>query len=194
MATPELNRLLPRKTENTKRTQFRRPVRRNQSRCRCQNEPKRIRVPAQTGDTKRTQSCRPTQRNQSRCRFQNKTERTQFRSATAGCPPGPISYGTLRNFRSNWSGKGTEFNISALKFTDPCLLHRPLADTPPESPASATAPCQKSGPRFRSRPRQIRLRVAPPASAVIRLLNLRDEEGWVRGGILGCCLHPSFGF
>src|ERR1022692_1526069 len=153
MATPELNRLLPRKTENTKRTQFRRPVRRNQSRC----------------------------------RFQNKPERTQFRSATAGCPPGPISYGTLRNFRSNWSGKGTEFNISALKFTDPCLLHRPLADTPPESPASATAPCQKSGPRFRSRPRQIRLRVAPPASAVIRLLNLRDEEGWVRGGILGCC-------
>src|ERR1017187_1055055 len=42
--------------------------------------------------------------------------------------------------------------------------------------------------------RQIRLQVAPPASAVIRLLNLRDEEGWVRGGILGCCLRPSFGF
>src|ERR1039458_6169569 len=194
MATPELNHLLPRKTENTKRTQFCRPIRRNQSRCRCQNEPKRTRVPAQTGNTKRTQfcrqirrnqsrcrcqnepkrtrvpaqtgntkrtqSCRPTQRNQSRCRFRNKPKRTQFRSATAGCPPGLISCGTFRNFPSNWSGKGTEFNISALKFTDPCLLHWPLAGTPPESPASATAPCQKSGPRFLSRPRQIRLRVA----------------------------------
>ena len=126
--------------------------------------------------------------------FETNRKRTQFRSATAGCPPGPISCGTLRFFLSNWSGKGTEFNISALKFTDPCLLHWPLAGTPPESPASATAPCQKSGPRFLSRPREIRLRVAPPGSAVIMLLNLRDEEGWVRGGIPGCCLHPSFGF